>query len=147
MTRLPKKPGTVVDELIANPRHIWFAHAVLGIGSAFVYWLVPGTFHPHIHTPRRGDGLIVILQTMLAWAPYLLSGFYSCAVLSTRDPKATFAYIALATSVGVVAALLYANIFDMTETPPPLLVSAGVTILLFAAATLCAAIWRSDIPE
>ena len=141
------QPGAVVDELIANPRRIWFAHVVLGITSAFVYWLLPGTFHPHIHSPRRGEVIFVILRTLIAWAPYVLSGFYSCAVLSIRDPKATFAYIALATSIGLVADLLYTNIFNMTVTPSPLLVSAGVTALLFAAATLCALIWRSDVPE
>jgi hypothetical protein len=145
MSKQRKPPGKLVDELIANPRRIWFAHAVLGIVSAFVYWLVPGTFTPHIHRSHRGDGVIVIVQTLIAWAPYLLSGFYSTAVLSPRDSKATLTYIVLATSIAIVAALFYFNVFDLTEPPSPLLVSAGVTILLFAAASLCAAIWRSDI--
>jgi hypothetical protein len=145
MSKQRKPPGKVVDELITNPRRIWLAHAGLGIVSAFVYWLVPGTFSPHIHRPHKGDGAIVIVQTLIAWAPYLLSGFYTTAVLSPRDSKATLTYIALATSIAIVSALMYFNVFGLTELPSPLLVSAGVTILLFAAASLCAAIWRSDI--
>lgn len=147
MSKRPKQPGTAVDQPIANPRRIWFAHAVLGVVSAFIYWLVPGTFTPRIHTPRKGDAVAVILLTLIAWAPYFLSGFYSTAVLAMRDSKATLAYIALATSIGIVAALLYLNVFNLADPPPALLVSAGVTILLCAAASLCAAIWRSDISE
>src|SRR3984957_21122120 len=111
MRKQRKTPGKVVDELIANPRRIWFAHAVLGIVSAFVYWLVPGTFTPHIHRPHRGDGVIVIVQTMIAWAPYLLSGFYSTAVLSPRDSKATLTYLVCRLLLEKNTTIFYFNVF------------------------------------
>jgi hypothetical protein len=142
-----KTPGEIIDELVENSRHLWIAHFCLGLASAFVYWTRAGTFTPHLHTPRRGDGLIVILETFVAWTPYLISGMFSRVVLSTRAPAATLVFIGCSVGVATAGAALYLNLFKMREVPSPYLVSIGVTAALVLIAALCSAIWRCDIAD
>jgi hypothetical protein len=146
-TKQLKSTGKIVDELIENPRRLWIAHFFLGVASAFIYWVRPGTFSPHLHTPRRGDGLIVICETFIAWAPYLVSGIVSRAILAAHAPKATLVFIACSAGIAIGADSIYLNLFKMREAPSPLLVSVGVTLALVLTARLCSAIWRSDVPE
>jgi hypothetical protein len=142
-----KAPGMIVDEMFENSRRLWIAHALLGLACAFVYWVRPGTFTPHLHTAHRGDGFLVILKTLVAWVPYIISGIFSRAVLSTRNSRATLLFIAIATGVSVCAASICLNLFGMQEPPPPFLVSIGVTVVLVSVAGLFSVIWRSDAPE
>ena len=134
--------------MIANLRRLVIVHIALGLASVFVYWARPGTFIPQLNMAAgRGFAFIFILKVFLAWIPYILSGLYSCDVLAARDPKATIAFISFAVGIAIIAACLNLNLFGMRESPSPLLVFAGVTIALIAAARLCAAIWRSDVPD
>ena len=142
-----KTPGKIVDEIDENSRRLWIAHFVLGLASAFIFWIRPGTFNPHLHTPRRGDGLLVILETLTSWAPYIVSGMFSRALLSTRAPLATLVFIGCSTAVAISAATLYLNLFEMEKAPSPYFVSMGVTLALVLFAVLCSTIWSSNIPD
>jgi hypothetical protein len=135
------------DPMLANVRRLVMAHFALGLASALLYWAQPGGFAPRGHGPARGFALIVILKVFLAWIPYLISGAYSSDLLSARSPKATFAFICIAVGVAITAACLNLNLFGMQQSPAPWLVAIGVTIVLIAAARLCATIWRNDEPE
>jgi hypothetical protein len=133
--------------MIANVRRLVIAHFALGLASVLVYWARPGGFAPHVHAPARGFALIVILKVFLAWIPYIISGAYSTDLLPARSAKATFAFIAFAVGVAIIAACLNLSLFGMQQSSAPWLVTVGVTIVLIAAARLCAAIWPSDVSE
>jgi hypothetical protein len=135
--------GGVLDELIQNPRRLGIAHACLGLAAAFVYWIRPGTFTPHLVKLGFRDASPIYL-TLVAWIPYVIAFLVSNALLAGRNPKAVLAYILLASVVTVGASGLYLNLFGMHATLSPILLAGGVTITLLAAVGLCAAIWRSD---
>ena len=136
-------PGGVLDELIQNPRRLGIAHACLGLAAAFVYWIRPGTFTPHLVKLGFRDASPIYL-TLVAWIPYVIAFWVSNALLAGRNPKAVLAYILLASVVTVGASGLYLNLFGMHATLSPVLLAGGVTITLLAAVGLCATIWRSD---
>jgi hypothetical protein len=133
--------------MIKNFRRLVILHLVLGLVSIVVYFSRPGPVAPHEHFAGRMIALTVLLKVFLAWLPYLISGYYSCGVLPSRDPKATLTFISIAVGVSIVAACLFLNVFELQRTPVPMLIFAGVTVLLVASARLCAAIWRNDEPE
>ena len=143
MTGRRPAPGDVLDELIQNPRRLGIAHACLGLAAAFVYWVRPGTFTPHLVRFGFRDAS-PIYMTVVAWIPYVIAFLVSNATLAGRNPKAVLAYIIFASVVTVVASGLYLNMFGMNATLSPVLLAGGVTIILLAAVGLCAAIWRSD---
>jgi hypothetical protein len=139
-------PGGVLDELIQNPRRLGIAHACLGLAAAFVYWIRPGTFTPHLVKFGFRDASPIYL-TLVAWIPYVIAFLVSNALLAGRNPKAVLAYILLASAVTVGASGLYLNLFGMHATLSPVLLAGGLTITLLAAVGLCAAIWRSDMSD
>jgi hypothetical protein len=110
-----------------------------------VYWVRADAFNVPIHTPRRGDGLIVILETVLAWAPYLISLIVSQKSLSLRPAKATVVFIASSVVVAIVADSLYLNLHYFVRFPA-VVVSIAVTIALLLLTAFCSIIWKSNIP-
>lgn len=131
--------------MINNYRRLVILHFVLGLVSVVVYFMRPGSFAPHGHLAGRMIALTAIVKVFLAWIPYFISGYYSCGVLPQRDPKATFAFIAIAVGISVAAAGLI--LLGPRAPSAPLLVFTGVTVLLLASARLSAAIWRDEEPE
>jgi hypothetical protein len=139
-------PGDALDELIQNPRRLKIAHACLGLAAAFIYWVRPGTFTPHLVRFFFRDAS-PIYMTVVAWIPYVIAFLVSNATLSGRNPKAVLTYIFLASVVTLAAGALYLNLFGMHATLSPALLAGGVTIILLAAVGLCAAIWRSNTSD
>jgi hypothetical protein len=136
-------PRRAVDRMLANHRRLLIAHAALAVASIVVYWLRPGALIDHFHLPRRAYALLLMLQTLIACIPYLISISYSGNKLSARDPKATVVFIGAAVGIAAVAALLILNVIGLQAPPPVLLVLAGVTLALLAAARLCAMMGRA----
>jgi hypothetical protein len=145
MTGQRPTSGDVLDELIQNPRRLGITHACLGLAAAFVYWVRPGTFTPHL--VRFFHDVSPIYLTFVAWIPYAIAFLVSNAMLAGRNPKAILAYIFLASAVTVCASGLYLNLFGTHTTLSPVLLAGGVTITLLAAVGLCALIWRSDTSD
>jgi hypothetical protein len=116
MTGLPKDRGKVLDELIANPRRLLVAHVCLGIVSAIGLWVRPGTFTPYL-PGRVGMGgspsAFIVVDTAIAWLPYVVAMLVARRLLSDRDDKAVYVYIALAGIVAAVSIGLYLNAFHM----------------------------------
>jgi hypothetical protein len=146
MSNPKPSPGDILDELIQNPRRLGIAHACLGLAAAFIYWMRPGTFTPVLSKYNFRD-ISPIVDTFAAWVPYLIAFFVSKSLLANRNPRATIAYIVLATVVTAVASGLYLNLFTKESVFSPHLIDCGVVIALIAAVGLCAAIWRSDTDE
>jgi hypothetical protein len=121
------------------------AHGVLALASGFAYWSRPGALGSRVHMPRRAYALFLILQTFVAYAPYIISGVYSCSLLLARERKATLAFIGYAVGAGIIADCLYLNLLGVNA--PPLLVSVVLTIALIAAARFCSARWRNDVSQ
>lgn len=142
-----KTPNLILDEIAKNARRLSIAHVVLGLVSAFVYWISPGAFTPRLHTPRRIDGIVVILKTLGAWAPYVVSWLVSRVVLPTRDPKASLMFIALATCVAAGAAGSYLGMFKIPVPPVPFGLSLVVTVTLVSLVGLLSFVWKDDAPE
>ena len=138
----PKSPGNVLDELIKNSRRLRIAHICFGLASAFIYWVRPGTFTPHLPIYNFRD-LSPVYLTFIAWAPYVISFFFSRSILAGRSPEAVFVFIAFAAAISVASALLLLRVFAIA--PSPIVVAAGVTITLIILAGLCSSIWRSDL--
>jgi hypothetical protein len=115
MRRSNKRSGEVIDELIANPHRLRMAHICMGLASSGAYWLRPGTFTPYL-PGRIGMGgspsLFIVIDTALAWLPYLIAMFIAQKALSDRDPVAVWVYIALATIVTLVSICLWPSDID-----------------------------------
>jgi hypothetical protein len=144
MTKRPKDPGKIVDEMIVNPRRLFVSHFCLAILAAFAYWTRAGTFTPH--RPGYGD-ISYIFLTFFVWIPYLISGIYSRQLLAARSQAATILFIATSIVITVIATCMYLDLFGMKSTYPPIIVSIAVTIALLAAAKLCAVLWPSDVSD
>jgi hypothetical protein len=149
MTGLPKERGKVIDELIVNPRRLLIAHVFLGIASAIVFWVRPGTFTAYL-PGRVGMGgspsIFILADTCIAWLPYVVGMLVARRLLSDRNDKAIYVYIALATIVAVISIGFYLNALRVPSAPSPILVSVGATLALVAIAVVCASIWHSDSP-
>jgi hypothetical protein len=120
-------PSQIAEDFLGNPRRLRIAHFCLGIFASFAYWVRADAFNAPIHTPRKGDGLVVILGTILAWAPYLISLIVSQKSLSLRPAKATVVFIASSVVVAIVADSLYLNLHFFVRLPP-VVISMAVTI-------------------
>jgi hypothetical protein len=147
MTGQQPKPGEVLDELIQNPRRLGIAHGCLGLVAAFVYWVRPGTFTPHLVVYTYFKDVSPIYMTFIAWVPYAIAFFVSKSLLAGRNPKAVLAYISFATAIMVAASGLYLSLFGMRAALSPILLAGAVTLALIAAAGICAVIWRSDTAD
>jgi hypothetical protein len=135
----------VIDRMINNFRRLVILHLVLGLVSVAVYFMRPGSYAPHGHLAGRIIALTAIVKVFVAWIPYCDSGYYACDVLPRRDPKATLTFMAIAVGISIIAACL--TLLATRASTIPLLVFAGVTVLLLASARFCAAIWREEEPE
>ena len=131
--------------MFKNLRRLVLVHISLGIGLIVVYGLRPGGIrHPMSIRGRAPFALSVIGMVLLAWAPFLISGFYACDILVERNPKATIAFCGSAIGIFIVAAFLSLNLLGFHDRPSNLAVSAGVTLALMAAARLCRGIWKDE---
>jgi FtsH-binding integral membrane protein len=144
MTVQRPRQGDVLDELIQNPRRLRVANSCLGIAAAFVYWVRPGTFTPHLAKYTWFKDPSPIFLTVVAWMPYLIAYFVSKAVLADRNPKSVYAYVGLASVITFGASGLFLNLFGMYAPISPMWIAIGVTLALLAAVGLCTLIWRSD---
>ena len=131
--------------MMKNIRRLIILHLALGLASVITYAARPGAFAAPGHSHGWNIALAALLKVFLAWLPYFISGYYSCDVLSSRDPKATLAFIYIATAITLVAAGVNLNLFRMSVVPAPLLVFGGATLALLAGARACAAIWPRDV--
>jgi hypothetical protein len=143
MTKILREAGTAIDDAIENTHRLIVLHCCLGMASAFVYWIRPGTFIPHLPT-RIGLGptFSILWETRFAWGPYVISGIFAPSVLSSRGPKPTLVFIGLSIALAIVAACLYLNVFHLRPPIDPFLISIGVTGCLMGSAQLCASCWR-----
>lgn len=137
-----KSSGEILDEQARSSRWLWQWHVALGLASAFVYWVIPGTFVPRLHTARTGDGILVIIRTIVAWAPFVISGLFSRGVLVERPPRAILVFLTFTTVAAIGATCLYLNVFKIQAAPSPYWVSTGVTAAFMLIALICAAVWK-----
>jgi hypothetical protein len=129
-----------------NLRRLVLVHIALGLGLIVVYSLRPGGIrHPISIRGRAPFALSVIGMVLLAWAPFLISGFYACGKLVERNPKATTAFTGSAIVIFLVAAFLSLNLGGFQSRPSNFAVSLGITVALVAAARLCSGIWKAEV--
>jgi hypothetical protein len=132
--------------MFKNLRRLVLLHISLGICLIVVYRLRPGAIgHPVTIRDRAPFALSVIGMVLLAWAPFLISGFYACSTLVERNPKAIVAFSWSAIAIFIVAACLSLNLGGFPNRPSNFAISLGVTIALLAAARLCCSIWKAEI--
>jgi hypothetical protein len=146
MIRKRRTLGEVVDELLQTSRWLGIAHACLGVAAAFVYWVRPGTFTPHLAIYQSQDPSPIFV-TFIAWIPYVVAFTISKAMLAGRNPKAVLVYILFASMVTIGAAGLYLDLFGMHAALTPIEVAGCVTITLLVGVGICAAIWRRDTSD
>jgi hypothetical protein len=131
--------------MFKNLRRLVLLHISLGVCLIVVYAMRPGGIrHPMNIRGRAPFALSVIGMVLLAWAPFLISGFYACDNLVERNPKATIAFCGSAIAIFIVAACLSLNLGGFHVRPSNLAISVGVTLALMAAARLCRGIWKDQ---
>jgi hypothetical protein len=145
---MPSSKGELFDELLSNNSRLVIAHICLGLAMSFVFWIRPGTFNPFIR-PHGAYGYVVriTLFTAIAWIPFAISAKFSRSVLSSRNPKASCLFICCAIVITVIGCGFYLNLFSPRLVLQPFATAAAVTVGLIAAAGICAAIWRDDMPS
>jgi hypothetical protein len=132
--------------MFKNLRRLVLLHISLGLGLIVVYSLRPGGIrHPLNIRGRAPFALSVIGMVLLAWAPFLISGFYTCSSLVERSPRAIVAFSWSAIAIFIVAACLSLNLGGFQIRPSNFAISLGVTIALVAAARLCCGIWKAEV--
>lgn len=130
--------------MLKNLRRLVLVHISLGLLFIAVYCVRPRMHsHPVGLRDRAPFALSVIGMVLLAWAPFIISGFYACDKLLERDPRATIAFIWSAIAIAIVAACLSLNLGGL----PKFAVSLGLTIALIAAARLCSGIWKAEVSD
>lgn len=144
MTGTNKTTGELADELIINSHRLNVAHFCFGLASAFIFWVRPGTFRPHLLRPiGRGPAFSIVADTIIAWLRYIVSWWGSRALLSGRDAKATIAFIICGTAITGLSGGLYFPSISGLELPA-LAVAGATTLALMMACGLCALSWRRD---
>jgi hypothetical protein len=132
-------PGRAYEAVVHAGQRIRVVHWVLATAASFSLW--NGGPIPHFDAFSRGAGWILIVLSILGWGPYLISWFYSRALLDGSS-RAVNAFSVCAILVTLFAAGFYQNIFAFQDKPPAIFVSAAVTLSLVALAKLCSIIWR-----
>ncbi len=132
--------------MFKNLSRLILLHISLGLCLIVVFSLRPGGVrHPLNIRDRVPFALSVIGLVLLAWAPFLISGFYACNALVERNPKAIVAFSWSAIATFIVAACLSLNLGGLQNRPSNFAISLGITIALIAAARLCRGIWKAEI--
>ena len=134
-----KTPGRAYEAVVHARQRIRVVHWVLAAAASFSLWT--GAPIPHFNAFSRGAGWILIVLSILGWGPYVISWFYSRALLNGSS-RAVNTFSVGAILVTLLAAGFYQNVFAFQDKPPTLLVSAAVTLSLVALAKLCSIIWR-----
>jgi hypothetical protein len=140
-----KNLGNVLDELVQNRRRLAIAHSCLGLVSAIIYWVRPGSFTPSLPIYNLQDPSPVF-DTVIAWAPYVVSFFASRAILAERSSNVVLVFIVFATGIGLASAVLSLRLSIVHVSFSPIVASAGVTVALVAVAGLCAAASKKRSP-
>jgi hypothetical protein len=133
-----KNLGNVLDELLQNRRRLAITHSCLGLVSAIIYWVRPGSFTPYLPIYNLQD-LSPVFDMFIAWAPYVISFFTSRAILSERSSNAVLVFIFFATGISFASAILSLRLFIVPMVFSPIVASAAVTVALVVVAGLCAA--------
>jgi hypothetical protein len=133
--------GQLIDAYSTNLRRLNITHWILGAAASFCLWLKPGTFKPYL--PRvfsRGEVVPIIVNTVTAWAPYIISYRWSRHLLASRSQSATVLFILFSVIVCSVASGLYFPIILITQ-PSPMQIGVGTALALGAASYICARVW------
>jgi len=131
--------------MLKNLRRLVLLHIALGLCLIVVYRLRPGGMHHPVDIRSRVPfALSVIGMVMLAWAPFVVSGFYACSNLAGRNPRATVAFSGSAIAIFIAAACLS---LGFRSAPSNMAVSIGITVALLAAARLCGRIWKDAVDD
>jgi len=139
----PKGLGSVLDELLRNRRRLAIAHVCLGLVSAIVYWVQPGSFTPHLPIYNFRDASPIYV-TFIAWFPYAISFFVSRSILAGRSAKAVIVFIFCAVGICLASASLCLHVFSMRMALSPIEVCGGIAVTLVIIAWLCSMLWRND---
>jgi hypothetical protein len=140
-----KGRGEVLDDVIQNRTRLTIAHCCFGVAAAFLFWSRPGTFSPHLHMVVRTD-ISPILNTIVAWGPYVISFLVSRRILENRDRNAVLTFILLGIVIFLSSGACYLGVFEYSSELLPISVGVGVTIGLLLAIALCALVWSADSP-
>jgi hypothetical protein len=124
---IPDGPGKILDEYIRQRRILWVLHAVQGAIAALAYWIRPGTFTPHIHAPREGDGFVIIVTTLPAWMPYLISALTATSLIPERTQRGFWVCVIGTVLISVASDCFYLGLFKVSGTSP--LTIAVLTLL------------------
>lgn len=135
--------GVILDELVQNPRRLMVVHVCLGLIIALIYWMRPGTFTPSLHRHDFKD-VRPIVNTFIAWAPYVVGYLNAKSILSNRAPAAVYFYALIALVVTIIAGALYLDRFHFPESLAPWEVSIGVVLALVTSAFGCGILWKPD---
>jgi hypothetical protein len=131
--------------MFKNLRRLVLVHISLGLLLIAAYSVRPRMpSHPVGLRDRAPFALSVIGMVLLAWAPFIVSGFYACDKLVERDPKATLAFIWSAIAIAIVAACLSLGLHDRGS---KVAISLGVTAALIVAARVCSGIWKAEVSD
>lgn len=131
-----QEPGEAYDRLMQDRRRLAITHFLLGLVASFVYYTRPTSLHL-MPIFVRSYGLAVMVTTVLAWAPYLLSWRVSRSILA-GSRRGVMAFIPIAVAITIGAAAFYLSLFETQL--PMIILSACVALLLVGAAGLCVVI-------
>jgi hypothetical protein len=140
----PKTAAEAYESVMHARKMLPSVHWVLGILSAISLWpLLPVR---GVNTATSGIGILTILQTILGWAPYVVSGFYARSVLD-GNYRGVIAFTIGAILITVLSVGFYLNIFRLPDKPNLVLISICVTLGLLALARLCQVIWHKSVVQ
>jgi hypothetical protein len=133
--------GDSYESVMRARKILWVVHWVLGILSAMSLWsLVPAQ---GLNIATSGSGLLKVVQTILGWAPYAISGFYAPSLLD-GNYRGVIAFAIGAVAITGLSVCFYLNLFSLSQKPSLILISVGVAISLIALARLCQMIWHTS---
>jgi hypothetical protein len=133
-----KNPGQAFEAVVHARQRIRIVHLVLALVGSFSVWT--GSPPPHFNAFSRGAGWIMIVISVLGWAPYLVSWLYSRSILDGNSRGVTMFTIG-AIAIAAAGTAFYQNLFAVQQQPPAILVSAGVTVALLGLAKISSVIW------
>ncbi len=122
-----KKMGESIDAVVTARNRLLLAHVVLAVVSSFAMW--KGTESPLLlrAAVTRGGALGMIILSIWAWAPYLVSWVWSRYILAD-NPRAVLPFIASATIGGCIAVFLMRNTWGFPTRVPEMRRVKGVAV-------------------